>query len=350
MKIFRTLFWIAVLFLLFQFFVFGAINIGPVYIENNFFTISDLFGSDKTKYMSVPGTSIIKDTYTQEFIEVLDDGLDNDAYAVVLSYEFIPEQLTDSVIYQMKNIANELEAQGYSPETIQANIYYEDEPLYIVAAPFDAIKLEGAALLEELEIEDIRTTAYKIESESYVLDLLAEVDSVGNTVRITVEPLQETAEEFITDLTALSFMVVQYSPESKYIEYTIRKDTIELSTDDVLAYYNDEITINELYGSSFEKLEETDTNDYDNDDYSDGTYDYDSDDYDSAAETQTVTEPTTTTTSGDCTDSDKAYQEYIEAYNKLTSYMNAGEGDTPEAQAAYEDYKEKKDCYDQSVQ
>ena len=51
----------------------------------------------------------------------------------------------------------------------------------------------------------------------------------------------------------------------------------------------------------------------------------------------------------DCTDSEKAYEEYIEAYNKLTDLMNKGKRDTPEAEEAYEEYKKAKDCYDQSV-
>ena len=43
----------------------------------------------------------------------------------------------------------------------------------------------------------------------------------------------------------------------------------------------------------------------------------------------------------------EAYQDYIEAYNKLTDLMSAGKGDTPEAQQAYEDYKTAKEIYEQ---
>ena len=43
----------------------------------------------------------------------------------------------------------------------------------------------------------------------------------------------------------------------------------------------------------------------------------------------------------------KAYQDYIEAYNKLTELMSAGKGDTPEAQQAYQEYKEAKEIYEQ---
>ncbi|MFH1317173.1 MAG: hypothetical protein ABII01_06640, partial [Candidatus Woesearchaeota archaeon] len=42
-----------------------------------------------------------------------------------------------------------------------------------------------------------------------------------------------------------------------------------------------------------------------------------------------------------------AYQEYIEAYNKLTELMSEGKGDTPEAQQAYKEYKVAKERYEQ---
>jgi len=41
-----------------------------------------------------------------------------------------------------------------------------------------------------------------------------------------------------------------------------------------------------------------------------------------------------------------AYEKYISAYNKLTSLMAEGKGNTPEAQAAYKAYKEAKDKYE----
>ncbi len=45
----------------------------------------------------------------------------------------------------------------------------------------------------------------------------------------------------------------------------------------------------------------------------------------------------------------QAYQTYIAAYNKLTSLMAAGKGDTPEAKKAYKDYKAAKDAYEAAV-
>lgn len=42
----------------------------------------------------------------------------------------------------------------------------------------------------------------------------------------------------------------------------------------------------------------------------------------------------------------KAYQDYIAAYNRLTDLMTAGKGDTPEAQDAYKEYKASKEKYE----
>jgi len=43
---------------------------------------------------------------------------------------------------------------------------------------------------------------------------------------------------------------------------------------------------------------------------------------------------------------DAIYAEYTLAYNNMTTYMAAGEGDTPDAAASYERYRQKKACYD----
>jgi len=48
-------------------------------------------------------------------------------------------------------------------------------------------------------------------------------------------------------------------------------------------------------------------------------------------------------------DAGEAYQQYIAAYNKLTSLMAEGKGDTPEAQEAYEEYKAAKACYESRI-
>ncbi|GAB6143844.1 PKD domain-containing protein [Desulfocicer niacini] len=45
----------------------------------------------------------------------------------------------------------------------------------------------------------------------------------------------------------------------------------------------------------------------------------------------------------------KAYQQYIAAYNALTSLMAAGKGDTPQAQEAYKKYKDAKDLYETAL-
>lgn len=45
----------------------------------------------------------------------------------------------------------------------------------------------------------------------------------------------------------------------------------------------------------------------------------------------------------------QAYQKYIAAYNKLTSLMAKGQGDTPQAQEAYQAYKKAKDEYERMI-
>ncbi|MDD5398799.1 MAG: cohesin domain-containing protein, partial [Dehalococcoidia bacterium] len=63
---------------------------------------------------------------------------------------------------------------------------------------------------------------------------------------------------------------------------------------------------------------------------------------------QTTTSGQTVTGGGtECPqDTAAAYQQYIAAYNKLTYLMNNGEGNTPQAQEAYEQYAKAKACYE----
>ena len=42
----------------------------------------------------------------------------------------------------------------------------------------------------------------------------------------------------------------------------------------------------------------------------------------------------------------EAHQRYIAAYNKMTSLMAEGKGDTPAGQAAYQDYVKQKKIYE----
>ena len=57
-------------------------------------------------------------------------------------------------------------------------------------------------------------------------------------------------------------------------------------------------------------------------------------------------QPTTSGQTGTGAATGCTYEQYIAAYNKLTSLMSQGKGDTPEAQAAYAEYAKVKACYE----
>jgi hypothetical protein len=76
-----------------------------------------------------------------------------------------------------------------------------------------------------------------------------------------------------------------------------------------------------------------------------GTYDHSED-----ADTDDVTDTDDADTGQNVqADSRRLYQEYIAAYNRLTSLMSQGKGDTPEAQDAYKAYKAAKDRYEKAA-
>jgi len=57
-------------------------------------------------------------------------------------------------------------------------------------------------------------------------------------------------------------------------------------------------------------------------------------------------QPATSGQTGTAAATGCTYEQYITAYNKLTSLMSQGKGDTPEAQAAYAEYTKVKACYE----
>ena len=57
-------------------------------------------------------------------------------------------------------------------------------------------------------------------------------------------------------------------------------------------------------------------------------------------------QPTTPGQTGTVAETGCTYEQYIAAYNKLTSLMSQGQGNTPEAQIAYEQYAKIKACYE----
>lgn len=56
--------------------------------------------------------------------------------------------------------------------------------------------------------------------------------------------------------------------------------------------------------------------------------------------------PATTGQTGNAAATGCTYDQYITAYNKLTSLMSQGKGDTPEAQTAYAEFTKVKACYE----
>ena len=57
-------------------------------------------------------------------------------------------------------------------------------------------------------------------------------------------------------------------------------------------------------------------------------------------------QPTTPGQTGPAVETGCTYEQYIAAYNKLTSLMAQGKGNTPEAQTAYAEYAKAKACYE----
>ncbi len=322
-NIFGLLVFIVILFFAYQFFIKGEINIGPINIDK-----ISLPGSS-VSYTDVPGQSILSGAERDEFTEadILDEGVEDSVYTMSISYPVIPEAFADAAVYEMVKVAEMLEKEGSSASEVVVNFLYIDEPLYQLSSPVSTLLSENP--ISDVEIQDIRNLDFKIESESWVFNMFVDVVHYDeDSIHIQIDPRQESVEDFVNELNTVSLIVVDAAPFADSIVYYLDNQTITLSSDAVIDYHKGEISLEELYSSNHQA-----DSGYPNTDDDENT-NQDTDDYDA--------DPTPI-------GSDDDYQEYIEAYNKLTDLMSQGKGDTPEAQEAYQEYKEKKQAYEDSI-
>jgi hypothetical protein len=174
---------------------------------------------------------------------------------------------------------------------------------------------------EGFSFEDIREPEFMIESDLGIFDVLVEEIALGDKASITLQYLG-AEEDFFIDFAAMAFVVVQAAPYITAVEIVYVKPGfcfgIETSTHNLLAYYADEVSGRQFLQSLATRDCSTHT---------------------SGIEPAAVGLVCST-------DPDQAYQDYLQAYNKLNYFMSRGQGDTKEAQDAFVPYKFYKDCYE----
>lgn len=201
--------------------------------------------------------------------------------------------------------------------------YYNNKPVL-------ALETNNPNDENNLFFEDIRTPEFMIETDIAMFDVLVDDVRIIDSQAIIKLEYYGSQEDFADDFAGINFVAIQDVPWLETITINYVKPgicfNVKTTTDNVLKYYNDEISA-ESFMSNLE-IESCST--------------------ELATENNNDEEITSDSVGGlvCSTDEKQAYQEYITAYNKLTDLMSLGQGDTPAAQAAYEPYKFYKECYE----
>lgn len=191
---------------------------------------------------------------------------------------------------------------------IRVESYYEAEPVFALSLT--------AADLEDYVLEDIRSPEYAIASELPMFDVLVEDMTLTDTKADLTLDYMGAQDEFSDNVYAILLTVLEYAGwvDDIILNFRTSDGLLEIST--AADSVTDSLNGGSLYfDHEFIILDK-------------GTVD------------------ATVYSKGCPDDEEAAYQAYIEAYNRLTGLMNKGQGETPEAQEAYEEYKRTKECYD----
>jgi hypothetical protein len=221
-----------------------------------------------------------------------------------------------------------LKAYDIFQKPLRVEGYFQDEPFF-------ALETNNPNNEDSLVFIDIRNPEFMIENDILIFDVLVEsVEIKKDNVFLDVEYFG-LEEDFFDDFVGMSFVIVQDIPEVQDITIKYLKDklclTMKTTSNQVLNLYNEDISMDSFLGNlELEKCGSEKTDFVDKDfvnDIDDGRLVIDS--------------------SLKCsTDVKEAYQQYMQAYNKVVYLMERGEKDTPAAKAAYIPYEFYKNCWD----
>ncbi|RLC43797.1 MAG: hypothetical protein DRH70_09530 [Candidatus Coatesbacteria bacterium] len=225
----------------------------------------------------------------------------------------------------------DMDAQVYSVAKKTYEVY--NKPLivqgYFLDNPMLSLSSSDLSIKDNFNLEDMRTDEFRIENDLGIFDVLIDYISLkDNDLELEVEYLGDE-EDFFDDFAAMSFVIVQDSPQIKQIKIDyVKLDmclSMKTSSSNVLSLYNEEISMDDFLGSlELEKCEVK-----------------------KQANTGTDIVSKENPLEG-CPSKEESYSKYVESNSTLAELMSRGEGDLPEAQVAYKNMKFYRDCYEMS--
>ena len=204
----------------------------------------------------------------------------------------------------------------------------------IVAGAFYILTTDNHAIeFKDGQILDKRSPDEKLFYDlSMMHALVNSIDITGSHAKISLA-YQGDSQNLLKDYAAMNLVTIENAPWTETVTINFEKGPkLTTNAGDTLALYAGEIDAKQYVDTIISGTEKGAT--------------------EKKAKPEPIVEKSNSLnseTSADCTDSRKAYQGYIDAYNKMTDLMAEGRGETQEAKDAYKSYKEKKACYEERI-
>lgn len=207
---------------------------------------------------------------------------------------------------------------------------------YFLEEPVLRLKTNNPNEEASLFFTDIRSYEFMVENDIMIFDVLVETVEVHDDVVSVEVEYVGPEEDFFDDYAGMSFVIVQDVPWVQDIIIIYHKEDLCLSMKttsmNVLNLFSEDISRETFLGNldmekcGTEKIAGVDEN----------------------INVDNIGDDVVIADGGlKCsTDVKEAYQQYMQAYNKMVYLMERHEEDTPEAKTAYIPYKFYKDCWD----
>lgn len=188
-------------------------------------------------YMT-PSTDPVTEVY--EFIQTRGvTEINVEILADTMYVQFTTPNLPDLLDLQY-DIATEAASISGLPVNVES--YYESEPIFALTGQENT-----------LEFTDIRTVEFKIESELSVYDVLIDMVVVHESYAMVNVYYVGEESMFWADHQAMCLTVIQNAPWVDQVQINYLGDTasmpVTVNTDDLLAFYNGEITVDQYVAS-----------------------------------------------------------------------------------------------------
>ena len=206
---------------------------------------------------STPDTALLVTKMTPYFVDkgITLKGADvnGETLRMRLSVNVIPSSLLDSAaedIYKVNDSLKDDPLLNSKVLRITMQYYYGDEPLFEMSTLREYLVDENM-FLRNVELKDLRSTPFKIETDLWVFDYTIDsVDVTDDAVNLRVIPDSNDIHEAMNDLVNMAFVALEDAPFAEHVNIAVvlDSDTINFNfaSQDLLSYMNGDMDFETL--------------------------------------------------------------------------------------------------------